>query len=53
MFPLSETALKSSSECPDELSDAFIAAYNETAKPFVWTEAKVYQKRFKARIAHQ
>jgi transposase len=33
--------------------DAFIAAYNETAKPFVWTKAKVYQKRLKPRSAHQ
>src|SRR4029077_15032403 len=27
--------------------DAFIAAYNQTAKPFVWTKAKVHQKRLK------
>jgi len=33
--------------------DAFIAAYNETAKPFHWTKAKVYQKRLKPRSAHQ
>ena len=33
--------------------DAFIAAYNETAKPFVWTKANVYQKRLKPRSAHQ
>jgi transposase len=25
--------------------DAFIEAYNETAKPFVWTKAKVHQRR--------
>ena len=34
----------------DELKahiDAFIAAYNETAKPFVWTKSKVHQKRLK------
>ena len=31
--------------------DAFIAAYNETAKLFVWAKAKVYQKRLKARFA--
>jgi DDE superfamily endonuclease/Homeodomain-like domain len=29
--------------------DAFIAAYNETAEPFVWTKKKVYQRRFKNR----
>lgn len=29
--------------------DAFIAAYNETAKPFVWTKAKVHQRRVKNR----
>jgi transposase len=27
--------------------DDFIAAYNETAKPFVWTKSKVHQKRLK------
>ena len=29
--------------------DAFIAAYNENAKPFAWTKKKVYQRRFKGR----
>ena len=29
--------------------DAFIAAYNETAEPFVWTKKKVHQRRFKNR----
>ena len=29
--------------------DAFIAAYNETAVPFVWTKKRVYQRRFKNR----
>src|SRR4029450_255919 len=29
--------------------DAFIAASNETAEPFVWTKKKVYQRRFKNR----
>jgi transposase len=33
--------------------DAFIEAYNETAKPFVWTKAKVHQKRLKARFTAQ
>ena len=29
--------------------DAFIEAYNETAKPFLWTKAKVHQRRVKNR----
>jgi transposase len=29
--------------------DAFIAAYNQTATPFVWTKAKVHQRRVKGR----
>jgi hypothetical protein len=29
--------------------DAFIEAYNEDAKPFVWTKAKVHQRRVKGR----
>ena len=33
--------------------DAFIEAYNENAKPFVWTKAKVHQKRLKPCAAHQ
>jgi len=33
--------------------DAFIDAYNETAKPFVWTKTKVHQKRLKPRVAEQ
>ena len=33
--------------------DAFIDAYNQTAKPFVWTKTKVYQKRLKPRVAEQ
>lgn len=27
--------------------DSFIAAYNETARPFIWTKSAVYQKRLK------
>ena len=27
--------------------DAFIGTYNQNAKPFVWTKAKVHQRRFK------
>jgi hypothetical protein len=33
--------------------DAFIEAYNENAKPFVWTKAEVHQKRLKPRFADQ
>ena len=33
--------------------DAFIEAYNENAKAFVWTKSQVYQKRLKARFADQ
>lgn len=33
--------------------DAFIASYNHTAKPFVWTKSKVHQKRLKASFADQ
>ena len=29
--------------------DAFIAAYNENAKPFAWKKKRVYQRRFKGR----
>jgi transposase len=33
--------------------DAFIAAYNENAKPFAWTKSDVHQKRLKPRFADQ
>jgi transposase len=33
--------------------DAFIEAYNQHAKPFVWTKARVHQKRIKVRFAEQ
>lgn len=33
--------------------DAFIAAYNVDAKPFVWTKSKVHQKRLKPCFANQ
>jgi hypothetical protein len=33
--------------------DAFIATYNDTAKPFAWTKSKVHQKRLKAHFADQ
>jgi transposase len=32
-----------------EQIDAFISAYNQEAKPFVWTKKKVRQRRFKGR----
>jgi transposase len=31
--------------------DTFIASYNDTARPFVWTKAVVYQKRLKPCVA--
>jgi transposase len=33
--------------------EAFIADYNETAKPFVWTKSQVHQKRLKPCFADQ
>ncbi len=33
--------------------DAFIEAYNETARPFAWTKAKVHQRRVKGRRISQ
>jgi hypothetical protein len=36
-----------------EHTDAFIAAYNETAVPFAWTKKKVYRRRFKNRSITQ
>ncbi len=33
--------------------DAFIADYNQTARPFVWTKSKVHQKRLKPCLADQ
>lgn len=33
--------------------DAFIASYNQTARPFVWTKSKVHQKRLKPSFADQ
>jgi len=32
---------------------AFIETYNQHAKPFVWTKARVHQKRIKVRFAEQ
>ncbi len=31
--------------------DAFIANYNQIAKPLVWTKSEAHQKRFKPRFA--
>jgi transposase len=33
--------------------DAFIASYNENAAPFIWTKAKVHQRRVKGRRISQ
>jgi transposase len=33
--------------------DAFIADYNQTARPFVWTKSEVHQKRLKPCFADQ
>jgi transposase/transposase-like protein len=33
--------------------DAFIADYNQTPRPFVWTKSEVHQKRLKPRFADQ
>jgi transposase len=33
--------------------DAFIAGYNQTARPFVWTKSEVHQKRLKPCFANQ
>jgi transposase len=33
--------------------EAFIAAYNETASPFVWQKSEVHQKRLRPRFADQ
>jgi len=34
-------------------TDAFIANYNETARPFAWKKKKVHQRRFKDRRTTQ
>ena len=31
--------------------DAFIASYNETARPFAWSKSEGHQRRFKLRFA--
>ena len=54
---LSAKALSGMSfNCREELIahiDAFIAAYNVEAKPFVWTKSEVHQKRLKPCFADQ
>src|SRR5215510_5088388 len=45
---LSGTSFSSLKQLQDHI-DAFIAAYNKTAAPFVWTKKKVRQRRFKGR----
>jgi hypothetical protein len=35
-----------------EAIDAFIARYNDDAKPFVWTKAVVHQKHLSTRVTH-
>ncbi len=54
---LASKALKGASfSSPDKLKahiDNFISAYNETARPFVWTKSQVHQKRMKPCFADQ
>ena len=38
---------------PRQHINAFIETYNQHAKPFVWTKARVHQKRIKVRFAEQ
>ena len=53
---LSGAALKGASfTSPGQLReaiDAFVAAHNQTARPFQWTKSEVGQKRLKTRISH-
>jgi transposase len=49
---LKDTSFRSITELREHI-DAFIASYNEDAKPFVWTKAKVFQKRLKPCFANQ
>jgi transposase len=35
-----------------EVIDAYIAAYNAKAQPFIWTKAEVHQKKLKPSISH-
>ncbi|MBU2582920.1 MAG: IS630 family transposase, partial [Alphaproteobacteria bacterium] len=49
---LSGTSFNSRKELMAHI-DAFIAAYNVDAKPFVWTKSEVHQKRLKPCFADQ
>ena len=49
---LSGASFTSVAQLKDHI-DAFIASYNENAVPFVWTKAKVRQRRFKNRRISQ
>jgi transposase len=49
---LSGASFTSVAQLKDHI-DAFIASYNENAAPFVWTKAKVRQRRFKNRRISQ
>jgi hypothetical protein len=49
---LSGTSFSNRKELMDHI-DAFIAAYNTDAKPFVWTKSHVHQKRLKPCFADQ
>jgi hypothetical protein len=49
---LSGASFTSLAQLQDHI-DAFIASYNENAVPFVWTKAKVRQRRFKNRRISQ
>ncbi len=49
---LSGASFTSVAQLKDHI-DAFIPTYNENAVPFVWTKAKVRQRRFKGRRISQ
>jgi len=49
---LSGASFPSVAQLKDHI-DAFIASYTENAAPFVWTKAKVRQRRFKNRRISQ
>ena len=49
---LSGASFTSVAQLKDHI-DAFIDSYNEGAAPFVWTKAKVHQRRFKGRRIKQ
>jgi transposase len=49
---LNGASFRSTSQLREHI-DAFAALYNQDAKPFVWTKAKVFQKRLKPCFANQ